>query len=149
GLREKSRTTEQHGHAQAGDASQQNETTRREDARFLSGNARSHNGHSIVGAAGPSGTRCTARWATLPYRALSEKLKFGKVGKLQKLLNLNCLLFKTMPSHCSPWRKISDSRAASAGVSFSRAVAARSESARPRRTSRRTPHAPMSSTAAG
>src|SRR5262249_23309893 len=77
-------TTQQHGHAKAGDASKQNETTRREDARFLSGNARSHNGHSIVGAAGPSGTRCTARWATLPYRALSEKLKFGKVGKLQK-----------------------------------------------------------------
>src|SRR5262249_13908590 len=85
--REEARTPGQHRHpqaAKAGDASKQNETTRREDARFLSGNARSHNGHSIVGAAGPSGTRCTARWATLPYRALSEKLKFGKVGKLQK-----------------------------------------------------------------
>src|SRR5262245_59063823 len=91
-LREKSCAAEQHGHAKAGDASKQNETTRREDARFLSWNAHSHNGHSIFGAAAPRGTRCTARWATLPYRVLSKKLNFGKVGKLQKIMESQLLV---------------------------------------------------------
>jgi hypothetical protein len=48
GLREDPRTAEQHGHAETSNAGEQNETTRGEDARFLSGNARSHKGHSIV-----------------------------------------------------------------------------------------------------
>src|SRR4029077_4764256 len=36
---------------------------------------------------GPRGTRCRARWGTLPYRALSEKLNFGKVGKVKKAVD--------------------------------------------------------------
>src|SRR5262249_11218804 len=148
-LREKSCAAKQHGHAKAGDAGKQNETTRREDARFLSWNAHSHNGHSIFGAAGPGGTPCTAKRATPPYPALSKKLTFVKLGKLQKFMKSHLLVLRRHRPHCSCSRKISESRAVSAGVSFWRAPAARSESARPRRASTKMPHAPMSSTAAG
>src|SRR5262249_61543915 len=78
-LREESRAPEQHGHAKAGVASKQNETTRREEARFLSGNARSHNGRSIVGAAGAGGTRWSASRAKLPYPPPAGGFKIVKV----------------------------------------------------------------------
>ena len=85
GLEENPRTAEQHGHAETGNAGEQNETTRGEGARFRSGNARSHEvTPSFCAAGGRAAPREQTRWRSLPYRALSGKLKVGKVDGAKK-----------------------------------------------------------------